>query len=273
METLRRRLVHLGAWTRRSGAGSGGPRRPSVATGAAMPAAAAGGPTCCSRSTPVAGDVGSFLRVPTCRPSFVSADRYRPARFRLVSGLAAAGALALGRRRDAAQVDGTPRRAGVYRFTIAATDALGGRATGHYTVQIHPELVLPGGKLGPAAAGAPYWARVAASGGKPPYTYGAFSLDGLDARPLDRRDLGHGRAGRRDAGARVPLQAQRDRRDRRDGERRLRRRRVSTPRAAARSASCSAFDGPALTWVQGIAPRRGPFPMPARAGPSSRSRR
>ena len=112
-----------------------------------------------------------------------SADRYRPARFRLVSGSLPPGLSLWGDGASAAQVDGTPRKAGVYRFTIAAVDALGRRAQGAYTVQIHPELVLPGGKLGPAVAGAPYWARVTASGGKPPYTYGAFSLNGV---ALDR---------------------------------------------------------------------------------------
>ena len=50
-------------------------------------------------------------------------------------------------------------------------------------MQIHPRLVLPGGSLGRATAGAPYWNRVSASGGKPPYTYGAFSVGGLE---LDR---------------------------------------------------------------------------------------
>src|SRR4051812_10217249 len=54
----------------------------AAGAGARVPA---GGPTC-SHVASVDGDVGSFLRVPTCRPYFAGGDRYRPARFRLVAG-------------------------------------------------------------------------------------------------------------------------------------------------------------------------------------------
>ena len=125
-------------------------------------AAAAPGSPSCSKAESAEGDVGSYLRVKTCSAYFAGADRYRPARYRLVSGSLPPGLELWGDGAPAAQVDGTPRKAGVYRFTVAATDALGGRATGSYTVQIHPRLVLPGGSLGRATAGAPYWNRVSA---------------------------------------------------------------------------------------------------------------
>ena len=39
--------------------------------------------------------------------------------------------------------------------------------------------MLPGGSLGRATIGAPYWGRVSARGGKPPYSYRAVSPGGL----------------------------------------------------------------------------------------------
>ena len=236
----------------------------ALAIGAAHAAAAPGGPTC-STGGSFEGDVGSFLRIATCRPYFVSADRYRPARFRLVSGSLPPGLSLWGDGASAAQVDGTPRRAGVYRFTIAAVDALGRRAQGAYTVQIHPELVLPGGMLGPAVAGAPYWARVTASGGKPPYTYGAFSLNGLT---LDRAT--GVLSGTVEPGGGTPTLACPFRLGVTDAT-------GATTSAVygvavvdgsgrrARSASCSVFNGPRFTWVRGISPRRGPLPVPGQS--------
>ena len=242
----------------------------ALAVGAVHAAAAApGGPTCAPGGS-FEGDVGSFLRIPTCRPSFVSADRYRPARFRLVSGSLPPGLSLWGDGASAAQVDGIPRRAGVYTFTIAAVDALGRRAQGTYTARIHPRLVLAGGKLSPAVAGAPYWARVTASGGKPPYTYGAFSLGGVT---LDRSTgvlSGTVAAGGGMPGLACPFRLS-----------------VTDATGAAtsavygvavvdasgrrvRSGSRSVSDGPRFTWVQGISPRRGPLPSRARVAPWSR---
>jgi hypothetical protein len=153
-----------------------------LALAALLPAGSAsggGGAPKCPAAATAAGDVGSFVRVSTCSAYFASKDRYRPARYRLVSGSLPPGLSLWGDGEPAAQVDGVPRRVGVYRFTVEATDAAGGRATGTYAVEIHPRLELPLRSLGSATVGRPYWGRIFARGGKPPYSYGAFELGGL----------------------------------------------------------------------------------------------
>src|SRR5262249_3570237 len=150
-----------------------------------------------------AGDVGSFLRVKTCSAFLASKERYRPARYRLVSGALPPGLSLWGSGEPAAQIDGVPRKGGVYRFTVEAADALGHRATRAYTVQINARLVLSGGLLGSRATiGAPYWAKVTATGGAPPYRFGAFELNGLT---LDRAT--GALSGTVDAGGETPLLA------------------------------------------------------------------
>ena len=138
----------------------------------------AGSPTC-SKVESAAGDVGSFLRLKTCSAYFAGSDRYRPARYRLLSGSLPPGLTLWGDGEPAAQIDGTPKKAGVYRFTVAATDALGGRATGAYTVEIHPRLCCPEDRWAGPRWGCRYWGKVAARGGKPPYTLRGI----LAARP------------------------------------------------------------------------------------------
>jgi hypothetical protein len=141
--------------------------------------AAASGPPTCSADTEAEGDVGSFLRLTTCSPYFVRDNAYVPARYRIVNGALPPGLSLWGDGGPAAQIDGKPTTPGVYHFTIVATDSLGGRASGRYTVEVFPRLVLPGGPLQPPAVlGAQYSANVSASGGKPPYTY-ALSFPGL----------------------------------------------------------------------------------------------
>jgi hypothetical protein len=124
--------------------------------------------------------------------------------------------------------------------------------------------VLPGGKLSasPAVAGASYWARVTARGGKPPYAYGAFSLNGLT---LDRSTGVV--SGTVEPGSGTPALACPFRLSVTDAT-------GATTSAVygvavvdpsgrrARSAPCSVFNGPRFTWVRGISPRRGPLPVP-----------
>jgi hypothetical protein len=222
-------------------------------------AAAAPGAPSCSKVETAEGDVGSYLRVKTCSAYFAAADRYRPARYRLVSGALPPGLTLWGDGSPAAQVDGVPRKAGVYRFAVAATDALRGRATGTYTVQIHPRLVLPGGALGRATVGASYWRRVSARGGKPPYTFAPFERSGLT---LDRSTgvLSGTPARRGKLPASCPFRLT------------VRDATGATASAEYRLAlldengvgpapgGCEGIDDAGLTWVRGLAPRRGPVP-------------
>ena len=149
-------------------------------TAAASPAerTISGPPTCAVSATREA-DVGSFLQIATCAPFFRSQTSYLPATFRLTSGRLPPGLSLWGNDSPAAQVDGTPTLTGTYVFTIGASDALGGRASGTYTVTVFPKLVLSGVELPRGVMGDPYSATISASGGNPPYTYGPFSLDGL----------------------------------------------------------------------------------------------
>jgi hypothetical protein len=106
-----------------------------------------------------------------------------PASFRLVAGSLPPGLQLWGDGAPAAQLNGTPAKAGVYSFRIEATDAFGHSASRTYTVTIHSKLVLPGGGLGNAYEGRFFSATVSASGGVPPYTYkadfgGGLTVDG-----------------------------------------------------------------------------------------------
>jgi hypothetical protein len=140
------------------------------------------GSPACARTTGD-GDVDSFVRLETCRPYYATPRSYFPADYSVVAGKLPPGLELWGDGAAAAQLDGVPTRRGVYRFTIEATDALGGRARGTYTVRIYPKLVLPGRRLPSTKLGADYSAQISARGGKPPYTYGETSLGGLE---LDR---------------------------------------------------------------------------------------
>jgi hypothetical protein len=236
-----------------------------AAVGLAVPlASAAPGAPSCSKPATAEGDVGSYLRVRTCSAYLAGGNRYRPARYRLVSGSLPPGLALWGDGSPAAQVDGMPRKAGTYRFTVAATDALGGRATGSYTVHIHPRLELAGGSLGSAAVGVPYWKAVGVRGGKPPYRFGPFRLSGLT---LDRSTgVLSGTASR--TGGRMPascpfmLTVTDATGARASAEFRLglldERGRGPFP------ASCDPVGLGRLTWVRSIEPRRGPIPA---AGP------
>ena len=231
----------------------------AVAVGVAH--AAGGGPTC-SQEGEVAGDVGSFLRVETCRPNFASADRYRPARFRVVDGALPPGLTLWGDGGVAARVDGVPLRVGTYRFTIAATDAAGRRTSAAYTVRIDPRLALKGGALrsGPAAVDRPYWSSIAASGGRPPYSYAGSPAAGLALDRTTGAISGTLRA-RRGAPPSCPFRVGVTDAN---GVTTSALYWVRMPRARG-AASCAFPGGGLFTWVQGISPRRGPIPT----GPSA----
>jgi Putative Ig domain len=137
------------------------------------------GPPTCAPSTTRAADVGTFVKIETCAPFFRSATSYLPATFRVVSGALPPGLSLQGDDQVAAQVGGTPKAVGTYTFTIGASDALGHRTSGTYTIQVHPRLVFSGAVLPRAVMGVSYTATISASGGDPPYTYGAFSMNGI----------------------------------------------------------------------------------------------
>ena len=162
--------------------------RASSPTGVAVTRAytllVAGPPIC--RATSAVGDVGTFMHLNTCAPFFSRPDVYLPSRFEVITrsgppglGSLPPGLTLWGQDASAAQIDGTPTVPGLYNFTIAAQDSLGGHSAAAVSVRIFPKLVLTQ-ENGPkeAVSDVPYSARFAASGGDPPYTYQTFALLG-----------------------------------------------------------------------------------------------
>jgi hypothetical protein len=77
---------------------------------------------------------------------------------------------------NAGNVVGVPTRAGIYSFTLQASDAAGTTAAAAFTVTIISNLgVVTPPTLASGSAGAAYQATLAASGGTPPYSWSLIS--------------------------------------------------------------------------------------------------
>ncbi|MGA3016229.1 MAG: putative Ig domain-containing protein [Bryobacteraceae bacterium] len=71
----------------------------------------------------------------------------------------------------AGSLTGTPTTAGSYTVTVSAKDANGLAASTSYTVSIAPQLVITTTSVGNAVLGSGFSAKLAASGGTPPYIW------------------------------------------------------------------------------------------------------
>jgi hypothetical protein len=81
----------------------------------------------------------------------------------------------------AGALTGTPTVAGTFGFTISATDTTNARGEKAFTMVVQPaRLQITTASLGNGAVGAAYAAAVGATGGTPPYSFGASGLpDGV----------------------------------------------------------------------------------------------
>lgn len=76
-------------------------------------------------------------------------------------------------------ISGTPTSAGLFNFTLSATDASGFRGTGAFTLTVLANLAIStGSALPPGAVGIPYSATLSATGGTAPYTWSVLPQGG-----------------------------------------------------------------------------------------------
>lgn len=80
-------------------------------------------------------------------------------------------------------LSGTPPTAGSFDFTVTVTDAAGTQASKAFTLVVAEALAITTSSLPQGSTGSAYSATIAATGGRPPYTFSGDAPAGLSLSP------------------------------------------------------------------------------------------